>query len=52
MPSCENCKSHVTSQYARVFGLGENEVVEVCPNCEDKVRGGGGRARKSRSMGH
>jgi len=47
MPECENCESHVTEDYARVFGI--DGVVEVCPFCEDKVRGARGRPRDARA---
>jgi len=36
MPKCNNCGSHVTTDYNRVFG-DRNDSVEVCPNCPDRV---------------
>lgn len=34
MPTCDNCGSHVSEDWARVMGV-EGEVV-VCPHCEDR----------------
>lgn len=36
--TCQNCGSHVTRQYARVFAPDEDAGPRVCPNCEDMVR--------------
>jgi len=29
---CQNCESHVTQQFRRIFG-DENGVVHLCPEC-------------------
>lgn len=40
MPTCQNCGSFVTVQYARVFTPQEIDEPRVCPRCPDKVRDG------------
>lgn len=32
MPRCRNCETHVTEQFARVFGDNENDVYN-CTDC-------------------
>ncbi|EMA31705.1 DUF7563 family protein [Halobiforma nitratireducens] len=36
MPACENCNTHVSRQYARVFGDEHNDV-HACPECAESV---------------
>lgn len=49
MPECQNCGTHVTARYARVFTPeGVNEP-RVCPQCPDKLRDGGG-VREAKSQ--
>ncbi|WP_425504256.1 DUF7563 family protein [Saliphagus infecundisoli] len=36
MPNCENCGSHVTEQYARVFA-GNDGTLHACPNCRSQT---------------
>jgi hypothetical protein len=38
MPTCNNCGSHVTKKYVKVFSDGGG--VDGCPNCPDMVRNG------------
>lgn len=38
MPHCQNCGSHVTKDYARVFTPNDVDEPRVCPNCPDKIR--------------
>jgi hypothetical protein len=40
MPECQNCESHVTEQYARVFTPTGVDDPRCCPNCMDKIRDG------------
>jgi len=40
MPECQNCGTHVTEQYARVFTPDEVDEPRVCPQCPDKLRDG------------
>jgi len=40
MPHCQNCSSHVTVQYVRVFSPDGIEDPRVCPHCDDLVRDG------------
>ena len=35
MPYCQNCESHVTEDYVRVFGI--DGEVNSCPSCPDRV---------------
>jgi hypothetical protein len=42
MPECQNCGSHVTERYVRVFTPGEYDAPRVCPSCEDMTRGADG----------
>ena len=50
MPECRNCGAHVTEDYVRVFSRDpEEDGVEVCPECPDKIRGKGGKPRDARS---
>jgi NAD-dependent SIR2 family protein deacetylase len=39
MPACQHCGSFVTRQYVRVFTPEETDGPQVCPHCEDRVRG-------------
>jgi hypothetical protein len=41
MPNCQNCGSHVSEDYARVFREGD-EPLRCCPDCPDRTRGAGG----------
>lgn len=52
MPTCQNCESHVTERYRRVFAPPETPEgeVRVCPQCPDIIRGDGGEIRESRSL--
>ena len=38
MPECQNCGSHVTDVYVRVFTPDSIDEPRVCPNCEDMTR--------------
>lgn len=38
MPECQNCGSHVTTVYVRVFTPDSIDEPRVCPNCEDMTR--------------
>lgn len=50
MPECENCGSHVTLDYVRVFSPDDDEeTVRTCPMCPDMIRDGIGRPREARS---
>jgi len=40
MPQCQNCESHVTEDYVRVFAPNGVENPRCCPNCDDKIREG------------
>jgi len=44
MPECDNCGSHVTPDYHRVFSV--DGTVGCCPQCPDKLRRNG-RATES-----
>lgn len=46
MPTCQNCGSHVTADYVRVFTPDAVDEPRVCPNCEDKMRDGNGIREK------
>jgi len=46
MPECQNCGSHVTDQYARVFTPDGVENPRACPRCEDMTRAGAEPAEK------
>lgn len=46
MPECQNCGSHVTGRYARVFTLNEDDDPRVCPHCENMTREGNGVREK------
>jgi hypothetical protein len=46
MPECENCGSHVTDRYARVFTPDEVDAPRACPHCEDMTRGADGPREK------
>lgn len=48
MPTCQNCDSHVTPDYARVFAPDEDAGPRVCPNCENMTRTRGGVVRERR----
>ncbi len=51
MPNCQNCGSHVTEQYVRVFEPREYEMGDgprACPNCED-IKRTGSEIRKKRA---
>lgn len=45
MPQCQNCDSHVTEQFARVFGDRDNNVFH-CLDCVDQEAGGRNLLRK------
>lgn len=49
MGECRNCESFVTEDYVRVFSRRDDGTVGVCPDCEDLVRGAGGKARDARA---
>lgn len=40
MPECQNCSTHVTKQYAKVFTPPGVSEPRVCPHCPDMVRSG------------
>lgn len=40
MHECQNCHSHVTDRYVKVFTPPDVEQPRVCPNCSDMVRTG------------
>lgn len=48
MAECNNCESFVSSDYSRVFSTNSDGSVDVCPNCEDIMRGKDARPRKQR----
>lgn len=48
MPECNNCGSHVTEAYTRVFTPDGVAEPRVCPNCTDKLRDGA-EIREARS---
>jgi hypothetical protein len=48
MPTCQNCESFVTTQYAKVFTPPSEEEPRVCPHCPDKLRDGA-TVREARS---
>jgi NAD-dependent SIR2 family protein deacetylase len=48
MLRCQNCESHVTERYAKVFTPPEIDRPRVCPNCSDMVRSGG-RVREAKT---
>lgn len=51
MPRCRNCDSHVTEQFARVFGDNEDSV-HYCIDCTTNAHlhnGGGSSATSERS---
>ena len=41
MPECQNCGSHVTESYARVFTPNHVDEPRCCPECKDKIRENG-----------
>jgi len=41
MPQCQNCGSHVTEQYIRVFSKNGADHVDACPDCPDLKRANG-----------
>ncbi|MGB9958827.1 DUF7563 family protein (plasmid) [Haloferax prahovense] len=49
MPECQNCGSHVTEAYVRVFTPDSVDEPQVCPNCEDMIRERGGIREKRTS---
>jgi hypothetical protein len=50
---CNNCNSHVTDRYARVFAPETDpDEVRCCPNCEDRIRDPDGTVRDARSTRH
>ena len=51
MPECQNCESHVTEDYVRVFCPNNREHPRCCPNCEDKIREGA-EVREARAKRH
>jgi NAD-dependent SIR2 family protein deacetylase len=46
MAECQNCGSHVTEVYVRVFTPDAIDNPRVCPNCEDKTRDRNGVRKK------
>ncbi|WP_425541920.1 DUF7563 family protein [Natronoarchaeum mannanilyticum] len=48
MPTCQNCESHVTRSFVRVFTPRDVEDPRACPNCDDMTRSGS-EVRASRS---
>ena len=38
MPECQNCGSHVTDTYARVFTPDNVTSPRACPSCETVMR--------------
>jgi DNA-directed RNA polymerase subunit RPC12/RpoP len=40
MPTCNNCGSHVSDQYLKVFEPESVDDPKACPRCEDKIRSG------------
>lgn len=38
-PTCSNCNEHVSTDYVRVFSP-DDETINCCPNCSDRIRGG------------
>lgn len=40
MPRCQNCESHVTPEYVRVFAPDGADAPRTCPNCRELVRDG------------
>jgi hypothetical protein len=40
MPECQNCGSHATARYVRVFTPEEFDAPRACPNCPDLTRDG------------
>jgi len=51
MPTCQNCGSRVTMDYARVFTPNDVENPRCCPDCDDVVRTGHNEVRKRRDIG-
>jgi hypothetical protein len=49
MTECQNCGSHVTPDYARVFTPENVENPQVCPHCEDMKRDPDGTAREKKT---
>lgn len=49
--TCQNCGSHVTADYARVFAPDDEENPRMCPECEGKVRERDGTVRDARTGG-
>jgi hypothetical protein len=49
MYECQNCQSHVTAKYAKVFTPPNVDEPRVCPNCTDMVRTGS-EVRKANSV--
>lgn len=41
MPTCENCESHVTDNYVRVFSPDNLDNPRACPHCNDLIRQNG-----------
>ncbi|WP_425492956.1 DUF7563 family protein [Halohasta litorea] len=48
MPTCENCESHVTDNYVRVFTPDGLDNPRACPQCDDLIRHNG-QIRKART---
>jgi len=48
MPTCENCESHVTDNYVRVFTPDKLDNPRACPQCDDLIRQNG-QIRKART---
>ncbi|WP_443984560.1 DUF7563 family protein [Halorientalis marina] len=49
MPECDNCGSHVTENYVRVFVPSGVDRPKACPSCPDMKRDGSGRAREKKT---
>lgn len=47
MAKCENCGSHVTEQYVRVF-VPDDGQPECCPSCPGMIRDPSGQPREKK----
>lgn len=41
-PTCSNCGSHLSSDYLRVCVPDDEDGIQACPHCNDRIRRGGG----------
>jgi hypothetical protein len=46
---CQNCGSHVSKQFVKVFEGADEGRPRCCPNCDDLVREGDGTVREKRT---